>query len=112
MARIKAILEAWLADVTEARASADRISAKLSERYGNDPILKFFPVPRAEIEELRVEMKFLVDKATADEVSIVVDSKTLDSARPETLCTATFVIRVGTCRWTHTDGSRILVVDE
>ena len=54
-------LSAILKDVTESRHLSDNHSRDISRIYERDDILKTFPVPRTEISELEIELKFAFD---------------------------------------------------
>ena len=57
------VLGAILKDVTESRHLSDKYSRDLSRNYEIDDILKTYPVPRTEIKELDIDLKFAFKEA-------------------------------------------------
>lgn len=60
MAILNDILGAVLRDVAAARSLADQAARAAGEEYRKDPILRAFPVPRAEIREVSIDLAFAV----------------------------------------------------
>lgn len=60
MADLQQIVSAILRDLAKARFSADIFSRSVSRYYEQDFLLRRFPVPRTEIEEVEVELKFSI----------------------------------------------------
>jgi hypothetical protein len=60
MAELKDVLGAVLKDVAHARVISDRFSGEVSQEYEKDPLLGVFPVPRVEIKEASLDLKFAV----------------------------------------------------
>lgn len=60
MAGLQDVVGAILRGVTEARAQADEAARDLAVSYANDPILRSFTVPRAEIRNLTIDLKVAV----------------------------------------------------
>lgn len=58
MATINEVISTLLQNLSEARSSADQMSKQLSSEYMNDPVLRLFPVPRTEIRDVQIELKF------------------------------------------------------
>ncbi|KIH76031.1 hypothetical protein SAMN05660860_02650 [Geoalkalibacter ferrihydriticus] len=58
MAELHQILGALLRDIAQARFSSDIYSRNISRYYEQNSLLRRFPVPRAEIEEVEIELKF------------------------------------------------------
>jgi len=58
MATLNEVIEAVLKDVAQARAEADQFSANLAKAYKEHPILKTFPVPRLEFNDIEVDLRF------------------------------------------------------
>ncbi len=58
MAELNQIIGALLRDVAQARFSSDLYSRNISRYYEQNSLLRRFPVPRAEIEEIEFEIKF------------------------------------------------------
>ena len=61
MAELKDVVGAVLKDVAHSRVISDYFSAEVSGEYEKDPILSVFPVPRVEIKETSINLKFAVD---------------------------------------------------
>jgi len=64
MAKLTDVLGALLRDVAESRIQADLFSRQASIEYLNDPVLKNFPVPRAEVRVADIDFRFAVATAT------------------------------------------------
>lgn len=60
MADLQQIVGALLRDLTKARFSSDIYSRSIARYYENDPLLRRFPVPRADIEEIDIQLKFSI----------------------------------------------------
>ena len=62
MAQLDQILGAVLTGIVRARADADKYSAKMAREYlaGDDPILSGFPVPRATIGAVKIDLRFAI----------------------------------------------------
>lgn len=60
MADLQQIVGAILRDIAQARFSSDVYSRELSRYYEQDPLLRRFPVPRTEISEVDLDLKFTV----------------------------------------------------
>ncbi|WP_305042082.1 hypothetical protein [Geoalkalibacter sp.] len=58
MAELHQILGALLRDIAQARFASDIYSRNISRYYEQNSLLRRFPVPRAEIEEVEIELKF------------------------------------------------------
>src|SRR5262245_17088682 len=65
MATLNHVLEAILESVTVARRGSDRLSARLCDDYWRDPILREFPVPRATISSIKLDLKFAIASTVA-----------------------------------------------
>ena len=69
MAELKDVLGAVLKDMAHSRVISDQFSSEVSQEYDKDPILGVFPVPRVEIREASINLKFAVnavEKSVAD----------------------------------------------
>ena len=62
MAELKAVLGAILVDIAKARVASDICTRDVSLEYAKDPILSEFPVPRVEIKEASIELKFAINE--------------------------------------------------
>lgn len=60
MAELKDVLGGILRDVTTARVASDLFTRDVSVVYREDPQLSGFPVPRLEIREVTIDLKFAV----------------------------------------------------
>lgn len=61
MANLQQILSAIIRDVSKARFSSDLYSRSIARYYENDYLLRRFPIPRTEIDELELDLKFSID---------------------------------------------------
>ncbi|MTI32112.1 hypothetical protein [Xanthovirga aplysinae] len=59
---LREVLGAVLKEVSDSRFLSDKYSRELSRVYQQDDIMKVFPVPRSEIKELDLELKFAFDE--------------------------------------------------
>lgn len=102
---LKEIVASALTDIAFARAEADQQSAQLSEKYRNDPILQYFPVPRVEINELVIDLKFAIEKTDSNRktLSVITESKTLSELPPQTVSTVRIATQMKNYLWTQTD---------
>ena len=62
MAELKEVLGAILVDIAKARVASDICTRDVSLEYAKDPILSEFPVPRVEIKEASIELKFAINE--------------------------------------------------
>ncbi len=62
MAELNQILGALLRDIAQARFSSDLYSKNISRYYEQNSLLRRFPVPRAEIEEVEIDLKFALSE--------------------------------------------------
>jgi hypothetical protein len=67
MADLQQIVAAILRDLAKARFSSDIYSRSIARYYENDLLLRRFSVPRADIEEVEVDLKFSIAEVTASE---------------------------------------------
>lgn len=79
MPQLSEVLSGILRDVTKVRLEADKASAELVEIYRKDPVLQCFPVPRVEIRDLNIQLKFAFMGGEANEIAV--DAKTLQELR-------------------------------
>lgn len=61
MAELHQIIGSVLRDVAQARMASDVYSRNISNYYEQDPLLRRFPTPRTEIDEVEFELKFVLD---------------------------------------------------
>jgi hypothetical protein len=80
MPQLSEVLSGILRDIAAARLEADTASAKLVEYYKKDPVLSCFPLPRVDIKELHIELKFAV-AGGGERTEIIVDAKSLQELR-------------------------------
>lgn len=69
MADLQQIVGAILRDLAKARFSADLYSRSISRYYENDYLLRRFPVPRADVEEVELDLKFSIAGVPESEVN-------------------------------------------
>jgi len=67
MPDLNQIVGAILRDITEARTAADFATREVSSYYGNDEIMKYFPVPRVDIHDVTIDLRFAVGSVANDE---------------------------------------------
>jgi hypothetical protein len=60
MADLQQVVGAILRDLAKARFSADLYSRSISRYYENDYLLRRFPVPRADVDEVEIDLKFSI----------------------------------------------------
>ena len=60
MVDLSQVVGGILKDITQARFTSDAYSRNISRYYEQDPLLRRFPIPRAEIEEIDIDLKFSV----------------------------------------------------
>ena len=60
------IIGSILSDITSARNTSDLFSRRLVKYYEQDTLLRYFPVPRAEIKDITFEIKFAIEGALID----------------------------------------------
>lgn len=66
MPELHQIVGGILRDIAQARVTSDVYSKHVSRYYEQDPLLRRFPVPRAEIEDVDLDLKFVVGEITED----------------------------------------------
>ena len=69
MADLQQVVGAILRDLAKARFSADLYSRSISRYYENDYLLRRFPVPRADVEEVELDLKFSIAEVPGSEVN-------------------------------------------
>lgn len=65
MADLEQVIGALLRDLAKARFASDIYSRSISRYYEQDFLLRRFPIPRAEIEEAEIELKFAIESVSA-----------------------------------------------
>jgi hypothetical protein len=60
MAELHHIIGSILRDISQARATSDIYSRNLSKYYEQDPLLRRFPTPRTDIDEIEIDLKFAI----------------------------------------------------
>ena len=84
MPQLTKVLAEILRSVASARVEADATSARLATQYQKDPVLSCFPVPRVDIKELNIHLKFaLTDVRSHHEV--IVDAKKLQELNEQSI---------------------------
>jgi hypothetical protein len=61
MAELKDVLGAALRDIAQSRVISDEFSGEVSHEYEQNPTLSVFPVPRVEIREASINLKFAIN---------------------------------------------------
>jgi hypothetical protein len=60
MAELQQILGNIFKDIAQARVTSDIYSRNISKYYEQDPLLRKFPLPRTEVSEVEVDLKFVM----------------------------------------------------
>ena len=66
MPELNQVLGSILRDVARARFTSDLYSRNIGRFYRQDGILRRFPVPRAEIDEIEMDLKFVISAVEVD----------------------------------------------
>jgi hypothetical protein len=66
MAELYQVVGAILRDITQARVTSDLYSRAISLQYEQDSLLRRFPVPRADITEVEIDLKFAISRVAVD----------------------------------------------
>ena len=69
MADLQQLVGAILRDLAKARFSADLYSRSISRYYENDYLLRRFPVPRADVEEVEIDLRFSIASVPESEAN-------------------------------------------
>ncbi|WP_317933233.1 hypothetical protein [Halioxenophilus sp. WMMB6] len=69
MADLQQILSALIRDISKARFSSDLYSRSIARYYENDYLLRRFPIPRTEIEEIEIDLKFAISDISDNSVN-------------------------------------------
>lgn len=67
MAQLHHIIGAILRDIAQSRVTSDLFSREISRYYEQDSLMRMFPIPRSEIREMTVDLKFAVINVSLDE---------------------------------------------
>ncbi len=69
MAELQQILGSIFRDISQARVTSDLYSRNISKYYEQDPLLRKFPLPRTDVDEVEVDLKFVMAglEATTDQ---------------------------------------------
>lgn len=67
MAELHDIMGAILRDLAQARVTSDLYSREISKHYEKDSLLRLFPIPRTEINDVEIELKFAINEIELDE---------------------------------------------
>jgi hypothetical protein len=60
------IIGVILRDIAQARVTSDLFSREISKYYEQDGLLRLFPVPRSEIRNVELNLRFIIDKIEVD----------------------------------------------
>ena len=66
MAQLHHILGSILRDIAQARVTSDIYSREVSQFYEQDSLLRLFPIPRTEIKEIEIDLKFAISEISID----------------------------------------------
>ena len=60
MAELQHFLGSIFRDIAQARFTSDIYSRNISKYYEQDPLLRRFPTPRTDVDEVEVDLKFVL----------------------------------------------------
>ncbi|MEQ9062779.1 MAG: hypothetical protein RIE58_01285 [Vicingaceae bacterium] len=66
MAQLHHVIGSILRDIAQGRVTADVYSREVSKYYEQDSLLRLFPVPRTEIKEVEIDLKFAISAINID----------------------------------------------
>lgn len=66
MAQLHQVIGAILRDIAQARVTSDLYTRDVSQYYEQDSLLRIFPVPRSEISEVAIDLRFAISKIEPD----------------------------------------------
>jgi len=69
MADLQQVVGAILRDLAKARFGSDLYSRSIARYYENDYLLRKFPVPRSDIEEVEIDLKFSISEVQGSGVN-------------------------------------------
>lgn len=69
MADLQQVVGAILRDLAKARFGSDLYSRSIARYYENDYLLRKFPVPRSDIEEVEIDLKFSISEIQSSAVN-------------------------------------------
>ena len=99
------VVGALLRDVVHARSSADRFSAALSQQYLKDDILSNFPVPRIDINEITLNLRFAIVDVGKDlkHAEVIVQAEKLKDLKEEVVSSISIVTGMKNYSWVRSD---------
>lgn len=60
MAKLSDVLGGLLRDLADSRVAADSLSKQYAEAYGQDALLRHFPVPRVAVKDVTLRLRFAI----------------------------------------------------
>lgn len=84
MPKLHHIVGTILKDIAQSRVYSDIYSYEVSVHYEKDSLLRQFPVPRTEVKELELEMKFAFSDEQKEETTQLSDSQRFGVFRTQT----------------------------
>jgi hypothetical protein len=66
MAQLHHVIGAILRDIAQGRVSSDLYSREVSRYYEQDSMLRLFPIPRTEIKEIQIDLRFGIQAVAID----------------------------------------------
>ena len=66
MAQLHHLVGAILRDIAQGRVTSDLYSREVSRYYEQDSLLRLFPIPRTEIKEVEISLKFAISEIVID----------------------------------------------
>lgn len=104
MPKFKDVVGSIMRDITEARVLADNASSAICRQYEKDDILKHFPIPRVEIKDIEIDLKFAINQISKDnilEADIIVDAEKLNALPQNSISSAKFNIGIKNYQWAN-----------
>jgi hypothetical protein len=84
------VIGAILRDLSKARVAADVYSRNVSKYYEQDTLLRLFPIPRTEINEVNVDLKFAISETSLHERTAVPGAETVTQRFSEEIVDTVF----------------------
>lgn len=95
MAQLQEVLGSILEGVLQARAISDAYSAELAKKYSSDRLLKHFPIPKIEIQNMRINLKFAINEMDAEgKMDIFVTNHELENIPAERISETEFSLSI------------------
>lgn len=90
MTSLKTVLSAILKDVATAKLTADLASNRFLETMDDPEVLAKLTIPKVNIKELNINLRFAITEIDDDEVVISVTQEELNNIAPENISSLDF----------------------